>query len=112
MKNFLYTGAILAASVTGTLADLCSEGSTEDGGNWYCQKVKGITYTGLDGSGSYQKVTSVDPNTGNCEFASQSYGGSMAPLDEGVCGVHFPSLALPCADNHPSCPGTSAVPSL
>lgn len=88
MKSFITAGAVLAATFSGALADLCADGSTDDAGNWYCQAVTAITYTGLDGSGSYNKVTDMDSTTGDCSSSAYSYSGSMSPLDEEV-SLHF-----------------------
>ncbi|KAL1303661.1 hypothetical protein AAFC00_007016 [Neodothiora populina] len=86
--RFLTAGAVLAATFTGVVADLCEHGSTDDGGNWYCQEVKAVTYTGLSGSGSYNKVTSMDSTSSTCSSSPFGYSGSMSPLDEEV-SLHF-----------------------
>lgn len=83
MKYSLTATALLAATVS---ADLCAHGSTDDNGNWYCQEVKAITYTGVGSSNSYNKVTSM--NSGGCGSSPQAYSGSLAPLDEEV-SMHF-----------------------
>lgn len=57
-------------------------------GNYYCQKVNAITYTGVGGSGSYNKVTSMDSTSGTCGSSPQGYSGSMSPFDEEV-SMHF-----------------------
>ncbi|KEQ69102.1 hypothetical protein M436DRAFT_56675 [Aureobasidium namibiae CBS 147.97] len=88
MKNIIAASAILAASVSGVAADLCSKGSVDDGGNWYCQAVDAITYTGMLGKGSYNKITSMDSNSGACSSTPYGYSGSMSPLDEEV-SLHF-----------------------
>lgn len=81
MKSTLVAGAVFAASITGAFADLCWKGSQDDGGNYYCQEVTGLSYTGIDGSGSYQKVTNMDDASGTCTQETQNYSGPMAPLD-------------------------------
>jgi hypothetical protein len=88
MKNIIAASAILAASISGVAADLCSKGSVDDGGNWYCQAVDAITYTGMQGKGSYNKITSMDSNSGACSSSPYGYSGSMSPLDEEV-SLHF-----------------------
>jgi hypothetical protein len=88
MKNIIAAGAILAASISGAAADLCSKGSVDNGGNWYCQAVDAITYTGMSGKGSYNKITSMDSNSGSCSSTPYGYSGSMSPLDEEV-SLHF-----------------------
>lgn len=84
MKRFITAGAVIAAAISGATADLCSQGSTEDNGNWYCQEVTGITYTGVGGTGSYNKVTKMDSSSGTCSSSAFSYSGSLSPLDEEV----------------------------
>ncbi|TKA67081.1 hypothetical protein B0A49_06108 [Cryomyces minteri] len=88
MHNFIATGAVLAAAVSGVAADLCATGSQQINGNWYCQAVKAITYTGVGGSGSYKKVTNMDGSSGACSSSPFGYSGSMSPLDEEV-SLHF-----------------------
>ena len=85
MKRFITAGAVLAASLAGVVADLCASGSTDDNGNWYCQEVSAITYTGLSGSGSYNKITNMDSTSSTCSSTPFGYSGSMSPLDEEVC---------------------------
>lgn len=88
MKRFIAVGAVLAATFSGAVADLCADGSTDDDGNYYCQAVTAITYTGMEASGSYNKVTDMDSTTGDCSSSAYAYSGSMSPLDEEV-SIHF-----------------------
>ncbi|KAH0257613.1 hypothetical protein KCU91_g16264, partial [Aureobasidium melanogenum] len=88
MKNFIAASAVLAASISGVAADLCSKGSVDDNGNWYCQAVDSITYTGMMGKGSYNKITNMDSNSGSCSSTPYGYSGEMSPLDEEV-SLHF-----------------------
>ncbi|KAK4628834.1 PGA52-like protein [Fulvia fulva] len=82
--KYLYTAAtLLAATVS---ADLCAHGSTDVDGNWYCQEVKAITYTGVGGEGSYNKVTSMA--NGACGSTPHAYNGTLSPFDEEV-SLHF-----------------------
>lgn len=90
MKTFVTATAVIAACLPGAvLADLCTSGSTDDDGNYYCQEVSAITYTGLSGSGSYNKVSNMDSTTGTCSSSAYGYSGSMAPLDEEVSFIHI-----------------------
>jgi len=82
--KYIASSAIIAATISGAFADLCGLGSIDVNGNWYCQEVNGITYTGLEGAGSYQKVTNIDPTSGTCSQSTQQYSGSMSPLDDEV----------------------------
>ncbi|KAK5134351.1 hypothetical protein LTR08_006531 [Meristemomyces frigidus] len=85
MKYLFSAAALLAATVVAEKRDLCSDGTVDDGGNWYCQKVDAITYTGVGGTGSYNKITGMfTENSGYCTSAAQGYSGSMSPLDEEV----------------------------
>ncbi|KAI4729580.1 hypothetical protein E4T49_02701 [Aureobasidium sp. EXF-10728] len=88
MKNFIAASAFLAASISGAAADLCSKGSVDDNGNWYCQAVDAITYTGMMGKGNYNKITNMDSNSGSCSSTPYGYSGEMSPLDEEV-SLHF-----------------------
>ncbi|KAK4565412.1 target of Sbf [Recurvomyces mirabilis] len=88
MKYILSATALLAATVAADKRDLCADGSTDDNNNWYCQAVKAITYTGVGGTGSYNRITSMDPTNGQCQSAPQSYSGNLSPLDEEV-SMHF-----------------------
>lgn len=109
MKNLIAAGAVLAASIAPAAADLCSVGAKLINGNWYCQPVKAITYQGVGGSGSYNKVTHMDSSTGSCSSTPQRYSGSMAPYDDEV------RLALAKIDDelllnmHRRYPSTSVV---
>lgn len=87
MKHFVSAAAALLFATTYASVeerDLCSSGSTDDNGNWYCQKVNAITYTGVGGTGSYNKINSMDANSGSCSSSKFGYSGTMSPLDEEV----------------------------
>ena len=83
MKYIFTAAALLAATVVADKRDLCSDGSVDDGGNWYCQEVEAITYTGIGSSGSYNKITNMGSD-GTCSSTPQAFSGSLAPLDEEV----------------------------
>lgn len=88
MRNFIATGAAVLAAITiptAVIADECSKGDSEIGGNWYCQAVTTVQYTNLGTSGTYDKVTNMDSTTGSCSSSSYSYSGNIAPLNEEVC---------------------------
>ncbi|EME44273.1 hypothetical protein DOTSEDRAFT_71938 [Dothistroma septosporum NZE10] len=82
--KYLYTAAALLAATAS--ADLCTHGSTDDDGNYYCQKVEAITYAGVGGEGTYNKVTSMAD--GACTSSPFGYNGSLSPLDEEL-SLHF-----------------------
>lgn len=88
MKQFASAAAALLYATTAYAnveeRDLCSSGSTDDNGNWYCQSVQAITYTGVGGSGTYNKITNMDSNSGSCSSSPFGYSGTMSPLDEEV----------------------------
>ncbi|KAI7311410.1 hypothetical protein KC367_g2162 [Hortaea werneckii] len=90
--KYLFTAATLfAASVVADKRDLCSEGAVDDGGNWYCQAVEALTYTGVGGQGSYNRVTNMNPDAdpgSQCSSESRGYSGNLSPLDEEV-SMHF-----------------------
>jgi len=84
-SSLTLAAAALIAFGANVNADLCaSAGSTKIKGNWYCQAVNAITYTGLNGSGKYNKVVDMDSSSGSCSSETHSYSGSLAPLDEEV----------------------------
>lgn len=58
------------------------------GGNYYCSETDAVVYKNVGYSGSYMDVTSMDENTGTCQQSSESFSGSLAPLDEEL-SVHF-----------------------
>lgn len=108
MKYFLTGAALLAATVNAAnKRDLCSEGSTDDDGNYYCQKVTGISYTDVGGSGTYDQITYMDSDDGSCSSDSYSYSGSLAPFDEEVRGGVTSRLSASLHE-----PGDRAFPAL
>jgi len=84
MQNKL---AVATAAILVTLAcinaDLCSSGSTEIGGNWYCQAVQAIQYSNVGTAGSYNQVTAMSSD-GSCSSTPKSFSGPLSPLDEEV----------------------------
>ena len=67
------------------IAQACAAGSAKQiNGNWYCSEVDAITYHNFPGYGQYNKVTHMDPKTGECETKVNQYSGSLSPLDEEV----------------------------
>lgn len=57
---------------------------------WYCSEVKAITYSNFPGTGSYNKVTDMDADSGQCASEKHTYSGSLAPLSEEVGGCSIP----------------------
>jgi hypothetical protein len=57
-------------------------------GNYYCNAVSGIQYTGIGFQGSYNDVISMDETSCQCQSESISFSGVMSPLDEEL-SVHF-----------------------
>jgi hypothetical protein len=86
MQFTFATAAAILAFCAGAIADQCASGSSNEGGNWYCQPVKGIQYSNVGGSGSYNKVTSM--GGGACGSQPLAYTGPLAPFDEEV-SLHF-----------------------
>jgi hypothetical protein len=82
MRNLLRTAALLAATITPAIAQ--SDACADDGGNWFCQAVNAITYTQVGGSGTYNRITAMDSNSGACSSSPYDYSGTMSPLDEEV----------------------------
>lgn len=83
--------SILAGLVRLAVADtaqaLCAaaSGGEEIAGNWYCQAVEQVVYDQVGASGSYEVVTYMDPETGECQKdSSQEFSGPLAPFNEPV----------------------------
>lgn len=71
----------------------CAPGTAEEiNGNWYCSPVKAITYSNFPGSGSYNRVTYMDADTGECLQQKHTYSGSLSPLNEEVSLPPYPGL--------------------
>ena len=85
MQNKLVTTVATATVLVLSLvnADLCSQGSIEIDGNWYCQSVQAIQYSNVGTPGTYNQVTDMPPD-GNCASTPFSFSGPLAPLDEEV----------------------------
>ncbi|KAF2099911.1 hypothetical protein NA57DRAFT_75414 [Rhizodiscina lignyota] len=85
MRYNLVASALVAASMMcGVLAQSGAD-CAESGGNWYCQAVQKIAYSGFGKSGQYKKVTNMYPS---CQQSDQSYSGPLSPFDEEV-SMHF-----------------------
>ena len=76
MKYIFGAAALLAARAYAQCLD--------DGGNFYCNLVTAITYTGVGGEGSYNKITNMDSSSGTCSSSPFGYSGSLSPLNEPV----------------------------
>lgn len=85
MKHFIGAAAAALLYSTPALAQGTCDNAVNDGGNWYCEMVKALSYNGVGGDNKYNKITKMDPNSGSCESTPFSYSGKMAPLDEEVC---------------------------
>lgn len=57
-------------------------------GNYYCDEVSKIIYNNIGYSGSYEDVTNMDEDTGECTQESKSFSGNLSPLDEEL-SLHF-----------------------
>jgi len=53
-------------------------------GNWYADNIQRVAYDGVGGSGAYQRITSIDSNSGTCSSAPEPFSGPLAPFDEDV----------------------------
>lgn len=80
------------ATLNTVTAQACAAGTAEEiMGNWYCSEVKAVTYANFPGFGSYEKITDMDEDTGECSSVHYNYKGSLSPLNEEV--------DLPCESN-------------
>ncbi|KAJ2905699.1 hypothetical protein MKZ38_004566 [Zalerion maritima] len=73
--------AALLASTSFVVASDCDQDAY---GNYYCSEIDHIVYSNVGGSGSYDVVSAMDTESGDCSFSSSSYSGNLAPLDEEV----------------------------
>lgn len=91
MKQFISAAAALLYTTANAQIEArgsdCKGTPVNDGGNWYCSKVEAITYNGVGGENSYNKITNMNGDSGSCESAPFGYSGSMSPLDEEVRGI-------------------------
>ena len=78
MRYFLGAAALLASRAAAQID------CTDDGGNYYCNLVSAITYVGVGGNGSYNKVTNMDSSSSSCSSEPFGYAGSLSPLNEPV----------------------------
>lgn len=90
----LLAGAALAAAVTGVVAGEkgCSAKSEQINGNWYCGSTKKLDYDIFGQPGSYQEVTNMNSDTGECTQEKRDYSGPMAPFNE---EVRVPCISRP-----------------
>jgi len=80
MRNFATAAALVASLVASVDASSC----TQINGNYYCNQVEAITYVGLGKSGTYNRVSYMNPTSAVCNMTSYSYSGPNAPFDEEV----------------------------
>lgn len=86
MRTFLAVAILSIIFFKGATAQACVAGTAQEiNGNWYCSEVTAVTYTNFPGSGSYEKITNMDVDTGNCSSVRYNYSGSLSPLNEEVC---------------------------
>lgn len=86
MRSVVLTSVLVAAWSSSVAADSCNGvGQSQDSnGNWYCSAVTGMSFQGVQGSGTYPRVTNFDMDTGTCTQATQDYSGNLGPLSEEV----------------------------
>lgn len=92
MQNQLYKVAFAIILLCGLASgfasnehrsDLCSAGSKNINGNWYCQEVDAVRYTNVGKSGTYNRVISMNSD-GQCLTEPYSFSGPLSPLNEEV----------------------------
>ena len=85
MRAFVVASFATTLFINCVKGQACKAGTAQEiNGNWYCSEVKAITYKNFPGNGSYNKVTDMNPNTGQCSTEKYDYSGSLAPLNEEV----------------------------
>lgn len=75
--------SIAACLPIATFAQYCPD-PVDYEGNFYCSQVEAVTYTGVGGHGSYDKITYMDAVSGACTSQPFGYSGSLSPLNEEV----------------------------
>ncbi|WBW72778.1 circularly permuted 1,3-beta-glucanase [Schizosaccharomyces osmophilus] len=83
-KSLLSSFCFLAVAVLQVSADGCSQ----DNGYYYCNQASEVEFKGVGFSSSYNKVTSMNPESCECTSTPQSFGGALAPFDEEL-SFHF-----------------------
>ena len=85
MHYRIIAGAVIAACAAGA-AGQCPDGSTPQviDNMSYCEAVQAVTYQEFSGSGTYNKITNMDSQTGVCQSTTVGYSGPLTPLDEEV----------------------------
>ncbi|KAF2482457.1 putative TOS1-like glycosyl hydrolase-domain-containing protein [Neohortaea acidophila] len=81
--HHLFAAAALLATIASAQDSQGCSSPTLFEGNYYCSKVDAITYTGVGGTGSYNRVTDM-PSSGSCSSSPSNYSGSLSPLDQEV----------------------------
>lgn len=101
----------VAALVAGLFGVVTASSCVESNGNWYCNQVEAVTYLNLGGSGSYNRVSSMNGATGVCNMTTYNYSGTNAPFDEEVRPLLLIRLLI-CMEltEHHSFPCTSGDP--
>lgn len=83
MRNFIAAGAVAVLAITTGVAGQggcrANKGFME-AGNYYCDSVKHIHYTGVSQSGTYNKVVDMK----GCQTEPHKFDGPMAPFNEEV----------------------------
>lgn len=64
------------------VAQINAQACSQSGGNWYCNQVQAVEYTNFGSSGTFNQVTSMNENNGQCSFSPSAYSGAMAPFDQ------------------------------
>ena len=86
---------LLTTLTEGIAAQACTAGTAEEiNGNWYCSEVTAVTYANFPGFGSYDKITDMDADTGDCTSERYHYSGSLSPLNEEVGSFQYSDLLV------------------
>ena len=76
---------LFLTTLQGASAQACAAGvASEIKGNWYCSEVTAVTYANFPGVGSYERITDMDADSGECSSVRYDYSGSLSPLNEEV----------------------------
>ncbi|EPY54135.1 fungal protein [Schizosaccharomyces cryophilus OY26] len=83
-KSLFSSLCFLAVAFQQVYADGCSM----QNGYYYCNQASEVEFTNVGFSSSYERVTSMNPETCECTRTPQSFGGALAPFDEEL-SFHF-----------------------
>ncbi|CDK29777.1 unnamed protein product [Kuraishia capsulata CBS 1993] len=83
-----FSASVLLATVSAMVSSVSASSCSYVDGNYYCDSVSAVVYSGIGYSGSYSDVTDMDEDSCSCSQETVKFSGTMSPLDEEL-SVHF-----------------------